>query len=126
MYKLLINLLSLQSIPGTFRICINLVQLTRSNAFCQSMKPDILPSRKRSLVPINQHVCLLTKYVCAVDSNKKSISECFKYTCMRYRILKNLKTNEECKITFRNFLYSWLTVHHLITRSITIRVGLFI
>ena len=38
MYKLLINLLSRQSIPVPFRICINLVQLTRSNAFCQSMK----------------------------------------------------------------------------------------
>ena len=38
MYNLLINLLSLQSIPLIFRICINLVQFTRSNAFCQSMK----------------------------------------------------------------------------------------
>ena len=38
MYKLLINLLSRQSIPVTFRICINLVQVTRSKAFCQSMK----------------------------------------------------------------------------------------
>jgi len=38
MYKLLINLLSRQSIPVPYRICINLVQLTRSNAFCQSMK----------------------------------------------------------------------------------------
>ena len=38
MYNLLINLLSRQSIPLIFRICINLVQFTRSNAFCQSMK----------------------------------------------------------------------------------------
>jgi hypothetical protein len=38
MYKLLINLLSRQSIPVPFRICINLVKLTRSNAFFQSMK----------------------------------------------------------------------------------------
>jgi hypothetical protein len=38
MYKLLINLLSRQSIPVPFTICINLVQLTRSNAFCQSMQ----------------------------------------------------------------------------------------
>jgi len=38
MYKLLISLLSCQSIPVPFRICINLVQLTLSNAFCQSMK----------------------------------------------------------------------------------------
>jgi len=38
MYKLLINLLSRQSIPVPFRICIKLVHLTRSNAFCQSMK----------------------------------------------------------------------------------------
>jgi hypothetical protein len=38
MYKLLINLLSRQSISVPFSICINLVQLTRSNAFCQSMK----------------------------------------------------------------------------------------
>jgi hypothetical protein len=38
MYNLLINLLSRQSIPIPFRIYINLVQLTRSNAFCQSMK----------------------------------------------------------------------------------------
>ena len=37
-YKSLINLLSRQSIPVPFRICIHLVQLTRSNAFCQSMK----------------------------------------------------------------------------------------
>jgi len=38
MYKLLICLLSRQSIPVPFRICINSVHLTRSNAFCQSMK----------------------------------------------------------------------------------------
>jgi hypothetical protein len=38
MYNLLINLLSRQSLPIPFRICINLVQLTRSNAFYQSMK----------------------------------------------------------------------------------------
>ena len=38
MYNLLINLLSRQSIPVLFMICINLVQFTRSNAFCQSMK----------------------------------------------------------------------------------------
>ena len=38
MYRLPINLLSRQSIPVPFRFCINLVQLTRSNAFCQSMK----------------------------------------------------------------------------------------
>ena len=37
-YSLLINLLSRQSIPVLFRICINLVQFTRSSAFCQSMK----------------------------------------------------------------------------------------
>ena len=35
---MLINLLSSQSIPVPFRICINLVQLTLSNAFCHSMK----------------------------------------------------------------------------------------
>ena len=34
---MLINLLSRQSIPVLFRICINLVQFTRSNAFCHSM-----------------------------------------------------------------------------------------
>jgi len=38
MYKLLINLLSRQSIPVPFRIYINLAQLTRTNAFSQSMK----------------------------------------------------------------------------------------
>ena len=38
MYKLPIKLLSLQSIPVPFRICINLVQLTQSNIFYQSMK----------------------------------------------------------------------------------------
>ena len=38
MYKLLINLLSHQSIPVPFRICTNLVHLTQSNTFCQSMK----------------------------------------------------------------------------------------
>jgi len=38
MYKLLINLLSRQSIPVPFMICINLVQLAQSNAFCQSVK----------------------------------------------------------------------------------------
>ena len=38
MYNLLINLLSHQLIPVLFRICISLVQFTRSNAFCQSMK----------------------------------------------------------------------------------------
>ena len=38
MYNLLINLLSRQSMPIPFRICINLVQFTRSNPFCQSLK----------------------------------------------------------------------------------------
>ena len=38
MYNLLINLLSRQSMPVRFRICINLVQFTRLNAFCQAMK----------------------------------------------------------------------------------------
>ena len=38
MYKLLYNLLSCQSVPVPFRISINLVQLTWSNAFCQSTK----------------------------------------------------------------------------------------
>ena len=38
MYNLLISLLSPQSIPLPFRICINLVQFTRSNTFCLSMK----------------------------------------------------------------------------------------
>ena len=38
MYNLLISLLSRQSIPVLFRICVDLVQFTRSNAFCQSMK----------------------------------------------------------------------------------------
>jgi hypothetical protein len=37
-HNLVINFLSRQSIPLIFRICINLVQFTRSNAFCQSMK----------------------------------------------------------------------------------------
>jgi len=38
MYNLLINLLSRQSTPTSFGICINVVQFTRSNAFCQAMK----------------------------------------------------------------------------------------
>ena len=38
MYNLLINLLSRQSMPILFRSCINVVQFTRSNVFCQSMK----------------------------------------------------------------------------------------
>jgi hypothetical protein len=38
MYNLLISLLSCQSIPFPYRICINSVQLTRSNAFYQSVK----------------------------------------------------------------------------------------
>ena len=38
MYNLLINLVSRQSMPILFRICINLVQFTLSTAFCQSMK----------------------------------------------------------------------------------------
>ena len=49
MYNLLINLLSHQSIPVLFRICINLVQFTRSNAFCQSMK-QIHSSSSTSIV----------------------------------------------------------------------------
>jgi len=44
MYNLLINLLSHQSIPDLFRICINLVQFTQSNTFCQSMKQIHSPS----------------------------------------------------------------------------------
>ena len=63
MYKLLINLLSRQSIQVPFRICINLVQLTLSNACFQSMKQthrfssifkvrsDILSIPIASLVP---------------------------------------------------------------------------
>jgi len=43
MYNLLINLLSRQSIPVLFRICINFVQFTRSNDFCQSMKQTHSP-----------------------------------------------------------------------------------
>jgi hypothetical protein len=38
MYSLLINLHLHQLIPVCFMICINLVQLARSNALCQSMK----------------------------------------------------------------------------------------
>jgi hypothetical protein len=38
LYSLQINLPSRQSIPVTFRICINVIHVTRSNAFCQSMK----------------------------------------------------------------------------------------
>ena len=38
MYILLINLLSCQLLPVPFRIWINLVQLTQSNACCQSIK----------------------------------------------------------------------------------------
>lgn len=38
MYNLLLSLLSSQSIQVSSRISINLVQLTRSNALCQSMK----------------------------------------------------------------------------------------
>ena len=37
-YKLLFKHLSRQSISVFFRICINLIQLTQSNAFSQSMK----------------------------------------------------------------------------------------
>jgi hypothetical protein len=44
MYKLLINLLSRQSILFPFRVCINLVQLTRLNAFCQFMKQTHISS----------------------------------------------------------------------------------
>jgi hypothetical protein len=38
MYDLLISHLSRHSIPFPYRICINSVQFTRSNAFCQSIK----------------------------------------------------------------------------------------
>jgi len=38
MYNLLISLLSCQPIPVLFRICMNLVQFTQSNALCQSME----------------------------------------------------------------------------------------
>ena len=63
MYSLLISLLSCQSIPVPFCICINLVQLTWSNAFCQSVQPahnssslpivftDIISNIIASLVP---------------------------------------------------------------------------
>ena len=44
MYSFLINLISRQSIPVLFRICINLVQFTRSNTFCQSMTQTHSPS----------------------------------------------------------------------------------
>ena len=38
LYKLLISLLSCQSILPLFRICMNFVQFTQSNALCQSME----------------------------------------------------------------------------------------
>ena len=38
MYSLLIILLLCQSVPVSFRMCINLVRLTCSSAFCQSAK----------------------------------------------------------------------------------------
>jgi hypothetical protein len=44
MNKLLINILSRQSIPVPFRICINLIHLIRSNTFCQSMKQTHISS----------------------------------------------------------------------------------
>jgi len=44
MYNLLIKLLSRQLMQILFRICINLVQFTRSNVFCQSMKQTHISS----------------------------------------------------------------------------------
>ena len=44
MYELLFNLISRPSIPVSFRICINLVQMTRSNVFCQYMKQTLSSS----------------------------------------------------------------------------------
>jgi len=38
MWNWLFNILLCQLVPVTFRICINLVQFTCSNTFCQSMK----------------------------------------------------------------------------------------
>jgi len=55
MYNLLINLLSRQSIPILFRICINLVQFKRSNTFCQSMKQTHSPS---SISKVRSHIIL--------------------------------------------------------------------
>ena len=54
MHNLLINLLSRQSIPLIFRICINLVPFTRSNAFCQSMK-EIHSSSSSSFCYYSHH-----------------------------------------------------------------------
>ena len=55
MYKLLITLLSRQSIPVSFSICVNLVQLTWSYSFCQSMKQTQSSS---SISKVHSHVIL--------------------------------------------------------------------
>ena len=75
MYNFLINLLSRQSIPGLFRFCINLVQFTWSNAFCQSMKQIHSSS---SISKVRSAIILIIKLV--INKN---------YTEMRIQRNKN-------------------------------------
>jgi hypothetical protein len=92
-YNLLINHLSRQSIPVPFRICINLVQLTRSNAFCQSMKqahnssyvsqvcsqhPNCIPSSFSS----SKSKLIFSKCILNFPFNPSSIFPCYYLCCM--------------------------------------------
>jgi len=77
MYKLLINLLSRQSIPVSLRICINLVQLTRSNAFCRSMKQTLSfssVSKFRSDIILSIPVAFLVPFL-LLNPNWSSLSK---------------------------------------------------
>ena len=92
MYNLLINLLSRQSIPVLFRICINLVQFTRSNAFCEAMK-QIRSSSSISkvhsaiilIIPIasiSKSRLIFSKYSLNFPFNTSSKYLCYYLCCM--------------------------------------------
>ena len=126
MYNLLISLLSRRSIPVSFRICINLVHLIWSNAFCfLSMKrahnvsstsrvhsdPSCTPSSFFS-----SKSKLTSKYILNYPFNPPpKYPRC--YICCNYRyifnlqgtkIFRNIFTNTSVIYSCKSFRMQWL------------------
>jgi hypothetical protein len=106
MYNLLINLLSHQSIPVPFRICINLVQLTRPNDFCQAMKQG---HKIALLAFINGHTCagiwdflrsLVATYFCHLSFQGSVLCSKRKLTWQRVQISRQLNKLNEVRVWF--------------------------
>jgi len=99
MYNLLINLLSRQSIPLIFRICINLVQFTRSNDLCHSMKQIhssssiskvrsaiilSIPIASPSYFSSSKSTLIFSKYILNFPFNPTSKYLCYYLCCLHH------------------------------------------